>query len=103
MAKYATANGKKYELTQGSCSCCGTSPGKNFSVVRAGLVDSDGVYYALLCAEVDEGQAWGGCLEDVLREQARKGKNPRQEKANILRSLLGENELADGIASEMAE
>ncbi len=77
------------------CSCCGavatSGLGRQWTVHRAGLVDSDGEYYPRLCQ---------GCLPDVLAEQGRGGDRAllTQEAAAALEDLMPD-EYADGIVS----
>jgi hypothetical protein len=103
--------------TKASCSCCCARPhaigeldanGREsdypWYVFRAGLVDGDGEYYSYLCASAPDGT--GGCLEEIRREQEKNGTPAdratgldRQDKANVLAEVLGNDE--DGIWAEM--
>jgi hypothetical protein len=76
----------------GMCSCCGASgrvDGEDdwWLVFRAGLVDSDGEYYAMLCGGPDG----SGCLAEVRAENARRTPTFRDEAAALVTDLLGDD------------
>ena len=89
-------NGTERRTVAGSCSCCGASPrskddGKpcqgpggpyDWYVYETRLVDSDGIYMARLCGDVDG----DGCLSDV--ERSRPG---RHEREKVIAGLLGDD------------
>lgn len=84
-------DGRKFNLTWGSCSCCGAGasdtttsddPTWTWAVVDAALADRDGVAYARLCY----GNGDGGCLHEVLEQQAEVREETR-DALNIMRSL----------------
>jgi hypothetical protein len=57
-------------------------------IVRAGLCDQDGVYFARLCTGRDGG---GGCLEDVWSEQARVSEEHRGL-ASVVGAVCGDDD-----------
>lgn len=95
----------------GSCSCCGASPtlhigtmdddgdhGTDWLVVfKAGLVDSDGVYYSMLCG-LDDGS---GCLGSIRAENARRTPTCRDEAATLVTDLLEDD--PDGAQAMMED
>ena len=61
----------------GACNCCGGGPNVEpdwrsdpWYIFKAGLCDSDGVFYGMLCE---------GCLEDIREENARRPQTQRDE------------------------
>lgn len=86
-AKVITYESEGLELPGGMCSCCGggpemEGPGRPWLIFRAGLCDSDGVFYGQLCE---------GCLDDVRAEAKRRGKTVRDERAAVIADLLGDD------------
>ena len=81
----------------GMCNCCGSGPdpepdwrGDPWLVYRAGICDSDGVYYSMLCE---------GCLEDIREENLKRPQTERDENAKLITELLGDD--LDGAQSMM--
>ena len=64
-------------------------------VFKAGLVDSDGVFYAMLCGGCDG----SGCLEDIRGENARRKPTFRDDAAAMITDLLGDD--VDGMEAMM--
>lgn len=110
---------RHWTVVDGACAMCGARPhnhddrvadrswchvgqsstyGTTWVIVRAGLCDSDGVYYAALCAGDGSDD---GCLDDVLAQQ----NDIPEDRADRLAALTDvmPDEWADGIASEMAD
>ena len=84
----------------GQCSCCGLSPHVDgvfdwWLVFKAGLVDSDGVYYSMLC----DNSTNDGCLSSIRREKERREKTKRDEAAEVLSEMLGDD--VDGAEAMM--
>lgn len=85
------------ERPGGMCGCCGCGPNveptwrdEPWYVYRAGVCDSDGVYYSMLCE---------GCLEEIVAANARRAKTMRDEVAREVTELLGDD--IDGAQSFM--
>ena len=57
---------------------------------RAGICDADGVYYAMLCE---------GCLEEIRFEKSKRPQTERDEVAETITELLGDD--IDGAQSMM--
>ena len=81
----------------GMCNCCGCGPnvepewrGDPWLVYRAGVCDSDGVHYGMLCE---------GCLEEIREENANRPQTERDENAKLITELLGDD--IDGAQSMM--
>ena len=105
-----TVEGKEYPTVPASCSCCGANPHdkdkprKNVAyawervpdfdwyVYEARVVDSDGVYFARLCGDVDG----DGCLTDV--ERAAPGEREGQK---MIAELLDDD--TDGAQTEIED
>ena len=73
----------------GMCNCCGSGPDPEpdwradpWLVYRAGICDSDGVYYGMLCE---------GCHEDIRDENAKRTQTERDENARLITELLGDD------------
>ena len=71
------------------CGCCGCGPnaepdwrGDPWYIYRAGLCDSDGVYFSMLCE---------GCLEEMRAENARRPQREHDEIAREVTDLLGDD------------
>ena len=61
-------------------------------IYRAGICDSDGVYYSMLCE---------GCLEEIQDENARRPATERDEIAREVTELLGDD--IDGAQAMMED
>ena len=88
-AKVVTYEDRGRVLPGGMCGCCGggpkVEPGSReepWYVYRAGMCDADGVYYSMLCE---------GCLEDMRAENDRRPLTERDEVANQITQLLGDD------------
>jgi hypothetical protein len=84
----------------GMCSCCGAGPrvdalGDWWLVFRAGLCDSDGEFYAMLC----DGPTGEGCLSTIRAENARRKPTQRDRNADVVRMLSGDD--VDGMEADM--
>jgi len=73
----------------GMCGCCGGGPDAEPDwqadpryIYRAGICDSDGVYYSMLCED---------CLEEVRASNARRVRTQRDEVADDITDLLGDD------------
>lgn len=63
---YDQLAGRYYSATKAPCSLCGTSPSdEEWCVVRASLLDTDGVYFSYLCHH----ESAECCLGTVLSQQ----------------------------------
>lgn len=87
------------EKPGGMCGCCGSGPEETPSwreepwfVYRAGICDSDGVYYSMLCE---------GCLEEIRAQKARRKSTFRDAVASEVTSLMGDD--LDGAQSFMED
>lgn len=106
--------GKKWTLVPSSCSCCGGRPhnfdepardgrgtwGYSWFVVKAQLLDTDGVFYSYLCVSEDTRD---GCLVEVQKQQeaVKKNQEDKQLKLDTLGPLLATD--PDGLETEMTE
>lgn len=110
---------RTFEKAVAPCSCCGMAPEQaqdndpDWDTYRAGLCDSDGIYFSYLCYHPRA----GNCLEDIAKEVHERrqadmnaadaepglpdGPELRQHKADTLREVLGDDE--DGIWAEMTD
>jgi hypothetical protein len=84
----------------GQCACCGggpriTGPGDWWLVFRAGLRDSDGVFYGQLC----DGPTGEGCLSSIRAENASRPKRLGDEIAAMVMELSGDD--IDGAEADM--
>ena len=77
------------EKPGGMCNCCGSGPdvapswrGDPWYIYQAGLCDSDGVFYSMLCE---------GCLEDIRDENGQRPQTIRDQQAAIVAELLGDD------------
>lgn len=73
----------------GMCGCCGSGPNVEpdyrsdpWYVYQAGICDSDGIYFAMLCE---------GCLEEIRSANAARPQTLRDEQAKIITQLLGDD------------
>lgn len=96
-AKIVTYDDRGVEKPGGMCGCCGGGPnatpdwrGDPWYVFRAGICDSDGVYYSMLCE---------GCLEEIREANRRRPESQRDEIARLTTELLGDD--LDGAQSMM--
>ena len=71
----------------GQCGCCGTGPNPEpdwrvepWYIYRAGICDTDGVYYSMLCED---------CLETIRAEKAKRIDTERDEIACEITELMG--------------
>ena len=87
------------ELPGGQCGCCGSGPnpqpdwrGDPWYVYKAGICDSDGVYYSMLCE---------GCLEEIREDNDGRPKTLQDELAAEMTALLGDD--LDGAQVMMEE
>ena len=83
----------------GQCGCCGGGPNAEpdwraepWYIYRAGLCDADGVYYGMLCE---------GCLFDIRSENAKRRPSQRDEAAEVITDLLGDD--TDGAEAMMED
>lgn len=81
------------------CGCCGSGPNATpdyradpWYVYRAGFCDADGVYYSMLCE---------GCLEELREENVKRVKTTRDEAAQAITDLLGDD--LDGAQAMMED
>lgn len=96
-AKIVTFDDEGVTKPGGMCRCCGSGSnpapdwrGDPWYVYRAGICDTDGVYYSMLCE---------GCLEEVRFEHSQRPKTERDEVAKQITDLLGDD--IDGAQSMM--
>ena len=96
-ARIVTYESRGKELPGGICGCCGGGPDVSPSwrsepwyIYRAGICDTDGVYYSMLCE---------GCLEEIREEKARRPQTERDEIAREITELLGDD--VDGAQTMM--
>ncbi len=92
-------NPKNQTEPGGMCSCCGAGPRVNsvhdwWLVFKAGLCDSDGVFYSMLCG----GGSGDGCLEEIRHQNAKRKRTFRDEAAEIIRFMNGDD--VDGMESD---
>lgn len=88
-AKIVTYDDSGAEKPGGVCNCCGGGPnvepdwrGDPWYIYRAGICDSDQVYYSMLCE---------GCLEDIRAENSRRPQTERDLIAREVTGLLGDD------------
>ena len=81
----------------GMCNCCGSGPktepdwrGDPWYVYQAGICDSDGVFYGMLCE---------GCLEEIRHANEQRVVTERDEQAEIIRHLFEDD--IDGMQTFM--
>ena len=87
--KIVTYSDEGIEKPGGMCVCCGSGPnpqpdwrGEPWYVYQAGLCDSDGVYYAMLCE---------GCLDEIRCANSKRPQTERDEIAEQITELLGDD------------
>ena len=93
-------NPRKLLSPGGMCSCCGAGPRVTdehdwWLVFKAGLSDSDGVFYSMLCVGCDG----SGCLPEVRAANARRKPTFRDEAGALVMDLMGDD--IDGAESMM--
>lgn len=73
----------------GMCGCCGSAPnvtpewrGDPWYVYRVGICDSDGMYHSMLCE---------GSLEEIRASNARRLRTERDEIADQIPDLMGDD------------
>ncbi len=73
----------------GQCGCCGDGPEpisqeryEPWYIYRAGICDSEGVYYSMLCE---------GCLEEIRFENTKRTQTERDETAEQIAELMGDD------------
>ena len=88
-ATVVTFDDRGVERPGGACNCCGGGPtpqpdwrGDPWYIYRAGICDSDGVFYAMLCE---------GCLEELRAENAKRPLTERDENARLITDLMGDD------------
>ncbi len=76
-------------LPGGMCRCCGGGPNvapdwrdEPWYIYRAGICDSDSVYYSMLCE---------GCLEEIRSEQSQRPETERDQVAREITELMGDD------------
>jgi hypothetical protein len=95
-------NPKRLTSPGGQCSCCGLSPNIEseddwWLVFKAGLADSDGVYYSMLC----DNPSRDGCLSDIRRANDKRTPTMRDEAAALVSDLMGDD--VDGAEAFMED
>jgi hypothetical protein len=88
-ARIVTYESDGKELPGGMCGCCGSGPnaepewrGDPWYVYRAGICDSDGIFFSMLCE---------GCLEEIREANGRRPQTERDEVAREMTELLGDD------------
>lgn len=92
-------NPKKLTSPGGMCSCCGASGRVSdehdwWLVFKAGLCDSDGVFFSMLCGGPDG----SGCLEEIRHQNAKRERTFRDDAADLIRTMNGDD--VDGMESD---
>jgi hypothetical protein len=82
------------ESPGGQCRCCGAGPNpdNDFYIHKAGLCDSDGIFYSMLCRS---------CLDDILAKYGKRKRSLRDQKAQLVTELLGDD--LDGMEAMMED
>jgi hypothetical protein len=93
-------NPKSLTSPGGMCSCCGAGPRVCdehdwWLVFQAGLCDSDGVFYSMLCG----GPSGEGCLQEIRYENAKRQRSFKDDAADVVRLLNGDD--VDGMEADM--
>jgi hypothetical protein len=93
-------NPKSLTSPGGMCSCCGAGPRVSdendwWLVFKAGLCDSDGVFYSMLCGGCDG----SGCLEEIRHQNAQRKRTFRDDAADVVAMINGDD--VDGMESDM--
>ncbi len=88
-AKVVTYEDRKEILPGGMCGRCGSGPDADPDwqaepryIYRAGICDPDGVYYSQLCED---------CLEETRFESTKRPQTERDETAEDITELLGDD------------
>ena len=100
-ARIVTYESSGKELPGGMCACCGGGPNATpdwrvqpWYIFRAGICDSDGVYYSMLCE---------GCLEDIRFANEGRADTQRDETARQITDLMGDDlDGAQGFMDDLA-
>ncbi len=100
-ARIVTYESSGKELPGGMCACCGGGPNATpdwrvqpWYIFRAGICDSDGVYYSMLCE---------GCLEDIRSANEGRADTQRDETARQITDLMGDDlDGAQGFMDDLA-
>ena len=84
------------------CSCCGAGPRVTdehdwWLVFKAGLCDSDGVFYSMLC----DGPSGEGCLSVIRAENKRRKPTFRDDVADIISMMNGDD--VDGMQTDFED
>src|SRR3954452_9730157 len=95
-------NPKSLSEPGGQCSCCGagtrvTSVYDWWLVLKAGLCDSDGVFYSMLCG----GPSVEGWLEEIRHQNAKRKRTFRDDAADIIVMMNGDD--VDGMEAEFED
>lgn len=90
---------KGSEFVGGQCSCCGGGPTwapdwrrDPWLIYRAGICDSDGVFYSMLCE---------GCLDEIRAANFKRKPTERDTAAAVVSDLLGDD--IDGAQAMMED
>ena len=88
-AKVVTYENGHQVLPGGMCGCCGGGPDATPDwqadpryIYKAGVCDSDGVYYSQLCED---------CLEEIRNDNTKRQLTERDETAEQITELLGDD------------
>ncbi len=100
-ARIVTYENSGQELPGGMCGCCGGGSdakpdwrSEPWYIYRAGICDTDGVYYSMLCE---------GCLEDIRFANEGRADTQRDETARQITDLMGDDlDGAQGFMDDLA-
>jgi hypothetical protein len=88
-AKIVTFDDGGVNRPGGMCGCCGSGPNiapdwraEPWYIYRAGICDADGVYFSMLCED---------CLEELRESNINRPKSLRDEIAESITDLLGDD------------
>lgn len=86
----------------GMCSCCGAGPRVDderewWLIMKAGLSDSDGVFYSMLCVGCDS----TGCLEEIRAANKKRPSTFRDEASTLIMEMMGDD--VDGAEAMMED
>jgi len=95
-------NPKQLTDAGGKCSCCGAGPRVTdehdwWLVFKAGLCNSDGMFYAMLC----DGPSGEGCLSVIRAENTRRKPTFRDDVADIISMMNGDD--VDGMQADFED